>query len=142
MPGDHGSYHRAVSVAVSLDRLREETARHGSPAFLLTVAGDGRPHCVALAPDWSGDELTMAPGNSSVANAAARPLVSLLWPPVEAGGYSLIVDAVVTAASDAGRGANSLTVRPTKAVLHRPAAAAGPGEACGSDCVPLYKNPT
>ena len=131
-----------MSQPVSLERLRQEVARHECPAYLLTVGPDGRPHSVALTPAWSGDELVMAPGNSSVANAEARRLVSLLWPPAEPGGYSLIVDATVTEASAGGRGDNVLSVRPTKAVLHRPAAAPDPdGSASGSDCLPLYSNP-
>ena len=129
-----------MSVAVSLERLQEETSRYCSPAFLLTVNADGRPHSVALTASWSGDELVMAPGNSSVANAAARPLVSLLWPPFEPGGYSLIVDGVVSSVSS-GDEPNSLTLRPTKAVLHRSAATSDPDRGdCGSDCVPLYKS--
>ncbi len=38
----------------------------------------------------------------------------------DAGGHSLIVDATVSAMSSTGAGNNSLTVRPTHAVLHRP----------------------
>ena len=129
-----------MSVAISLDRLREETARYGAPVFLLTVTDEGRPHSVALSASWAGDELAMAPGNSSLANAAARPLVSLLWPPFEAGGYSLIVDAVVTSTSS-GDEPNCLTLRPTTAVLHRSAAAVTESGDCGSDCVPVYKRP-
>ncbi len=70
-----------------------------------------------------------------------RPLVTLLWPPAEPGGYSLIVDGTVTSAEGAGTGDNSVVVRPTKAVLHRPAVSpddASPG--CGSDCVPLLRD--
>jgi hypothetical protein len=130
-----------VSLPVSLERLRQEVARYQGPAYLLTVGPDGRPHSVALTPSWSGDELVMAPGNSSLANAGARRLVSLLWPPAGAGGYSLIVDATVSSASGAGRGDNVLSVRPTKAVLHRPAAPEPGGSASGSDCVPVYSNP-
>jgi len=132
-----------VSLPVSLERLRQEVARYRPVAYLLTVSPDGRPHSVALMPAWSGDELVMAPGNSSVANAQARPLVSLLWPPTEPGGYSLIVDATVTSASGGGDGDNALSVRPTTAVLHRPAAASdGDGSAGGSDCVRVYSNPS
>jgi hypothetical protein len=61
--------------------------------------------------------------------------VSLLWPPNEPGGYSLIVDGAA-APSDDGR----IAVTPTRAVLHRPAAgsdASSPG--CGADCVPILR---
>ena len=130
-----------MSIPVTLERLREEILGFASTAtYLLTVSDDGRPHSVAVVPAWHGDELVMAAGNRSVRNAAARPSVSLVWAPGEAGGYSLIVDATVTATVGTGAGDNSVTVQPTNAVLHRPAAspdAASPG--CGSDCVPLLR---
>ena len=87
-----------MSIPVTLDRLRDEIAGFASTAtYLLTVSGDGRPHSVAVVPEWHGDELVMAAGKPVGRNAAARPSVSLVWAPGEAGGYSLIVDATVTA---------------------------------------------
>jgi hypothetical protein len=75
-------------------------------------------------------------GNRSVANAAARPDVTLLWPADDVGGYTLIVDATVVHTEGTGTGDNLIRVRPTRAVLHRPAS--GPTDtACGADCVPL-----
>jgi hypothetical protein len=128
-----------VSVSVSLERLREEVARHGDVAYLLTVGGDGRPHTVQLAVAWSddADELVVMPGKGTLANAAARPLVSLLWPPTEPGGYSLIVDGEATGTGD---GIDRLAVTPTKAVLHRPARSSDADiVAHGYDCVAVLK---
>jgi len=126
---------RGVSVPVALDRLYAEVERFGRSPYLLTVAADGRPHAVAVTVRWRGDELVASAGNRTRANAAERPLVSLLWPPAEPGGFSLIVDG--TAADADGGG---VSVRPTTAVLHRPAPRE-PGDdrdsSCGSDCVPL-----
>jgi hypothetical protein len=129
-----------MSVSVALEGLREEIDRHGPVVFFLSVGGDGRPHCVQLAVSWSGDgHLALHPGNSTVANAQARPLVSLLWPPTEPGGYSLIVDATVVVASGSGGGDNLVSVQPTKAVLHRPATPDRTGAvAHGSDCVRVF----
>ena len=71
-------------------------------------------------------------GRTTSRNATARPLVALLWPPTTADGYSLIVDAsFVTAVEIAG--GHELTLRPTKAVLHRPAPSG-----VGSDCTPVF----
>jgi len=123
-----------VSVPVALERLREEVSRFGGTAYLLTVGSDGRPHSVAMTVSWTGDDLVTSAGRRTLANAAARPLVSVLWPPVEPGGYSLIVDGAATA--DAA--GSTVSVRPTNAVLHRPVGSPDPGSsACGSDCVPL-----
>lgn len=129
-----------MSVPVDLASLREEIARHGSVAYFLSVGPEGRPHSVQLAVSWvEPSQLVVRPGNSTVANAAARPLVSLLWPPVEPGGYSLIVDATVVAVSGTGRGDNSIAVEPSKAVLHRPAVSPDPDAAAhGSDCVRVF----
>jgi hypothetical protein len=122
-----------MSVPVPLDGLRAEIAARGPTAYVLTVSPDGRPHSVAVSVSWGDDNMVMAGGSRTVANAVARPLVSLLWPPDEAGGYSLIVD------GDASARDNLVVVRPTRAVLHRPAPAGPDGTSSGgSDCVAVY----
>lgn len=125
-----------MSIPVALERLRNETRRFALAPYLLTVSDDARPHAVVVAAVWEGDAFTMEVGRRSASNASARPQVSLLWPPNEPGGYSLIVDG--TAAS--ARGEGRIVVTPTAAVLHRPAApsdAARPG--CSADCVPILR---
>jgi hypothetical protein len=128
-----------MSIAVPLERLRQEIDRYGASGFLLTVGRDGGPHCVSVVVTWADDELAMGAGNTSIANAKDRPLVSLLWPPVEPGGYSLIVDATVTSTKGRGADDNRVHMAPTRAVLHRsagmdPATASTPGPVC----IPLY----
>jgi hypothetical protein len=125
-----------MSIPVSLDKLRAEVERYGATPFLLTVSDDARPHSVSVAVAWQGDALVMNPGKRTRANVAARALVSLLWPPIEAGGYSLIVDAEGSVRGD-GEAARVLA-RPTRAVLHRPATPETvPKEGCSADCVRL-----
>ena len=127
-----------MSVSVELERVQEEAAQRGPGGFLLTVSDDGRPHVVAVTARWEGDALVMGAGRSSSRNAGARPHVSVLWPPAEPGGYSLIVDgeAAVAPRPDGGE----VTLRPTRAVLHRPGPPADDGSSCGSDCVPLLRS--
>lgn len=130
-----------MSQPVTLDNLHRETIRFGDTPFLLTVADDGRPHSVASPMTWRGDDLVLSCGRRTRGNAAARPLVSLLWPPVEAGGYSLIVDGEARV-EDPGRedDAAVVVVRPTKAVMHRPGKGPVPaGAGCADDCVPLLR---
>src|SRR5262245_5678195 len=125
-----------MSIPVALERLRDETRRFALGPYLLTVSDDARPHAVAVAVAWAGDALTMTVGKQSASNAQTRPQVSLLWPPGEPGGYSLIVDGVVRSAAGEGR----IAVTPTRAVLHRPATtpdATKPG--CSADCVPILR---
>ena len=81
---------------------------------------------------WRGDELVVPAGRTTSRNATARPLVALLWPPTTAEGYSLIVDATFVAGAEIP-GGHELTLRPTKAVLHRPAPSG-----VGSDCKPVF----
>ena len=71
---------------------------------------------------WDDDRLVAGAGRSTSANATARPLVSMLWPPYEPDGYSLIVD------GEASLDGDRLLLAPGRAVLHRPKA--GPGMDC------------
>lgn len=137
-----------MSISVEQERVQAEAAQRGSGAFLLTVSDDGRPHVVAVSVGWDGGALVMSAGRTSIRNAADRPGVTVLWPPAEIGGYSLIVDGdAVAEPSPAGDGGR-VSVEVSRAVLHRPArqdeAARGPAEAsdpaaCSSDCVPLLR---
>jgi hypothetical protein len=122
-------YRDPVSLAVELGRLREQVDAYGPTAYLLSVGENGRPHAVIVRVAWAGDRLTASVGTSTAANATARPGVSLLWPPHDEGGYSLIVDGDATVRDD------DLWLRPTKAVLHRPA----PDNPHRAECVTLLK---
>ncbi len=126
-----------MSIGVELTELHATLAELERPPYVLTVGDDGRAHCVAVAYEWRDDELALGAGNRTMANATARPNVSLLWPPNEPGGYSLIVDGDVTHTEGTGGGDNVVVVRPSRAVLHRPADGPAPTAGCGADCVPL-----
>ena len=129
-----------MSIPVAVDDLRTALAERPSSAYLLTVSDDGRPHAVHVALSWDGDRLAADVGRRTAANAAARPnAVSLVFPVRNADDYSLIVDGTASVATGdaADGGERRVRIAPTKAVLHRPAAAPDPASACGSDCVPL-----
>jgi len=126
-------YASNMSIPVAIDDLASATGEYGW-AYLLTVRDDLRPQIVAVAPAWDGDRLVMDVGRGTARNAAARSSISLCYPPVEGGGYSLIIDGEATVGGEA-------TVRfaPTGAVLHRPAPDGFSGSAtgCGNDCEPV-----
>jgi hypothetical protein len=127
-----------MSIPVALEKLRAEAERYGATPFLLTVSDDGRPHSVSVAARWEDGAFVAAAGKRTAANAAARRLVSLLWPPIEPGGYSLIVDgdARTVESGDETR----VVVTPTRGVLHRPAASpAAIPEGCSADCKPILR---
>lgn len=126
-----------MSVKVDLGELGQHLQRHPF-AYLLTVGEDLRAHAVAVTPTLEEGGLLMTGlGRRTSGNIAARPDVSLIWPPYEPGGYSLIVDGRATVIDETAR------VEPGHAVLHRPAdhatddPAAANATGCGNDCVPL-----
>ena len=105
-----------MSIPVPLEGLRAEIDRAAASPYLVTVSADGRPHCVSVAVGWEGGRLVADAGNTTVVNATSRPLVSLVWPPGEPGGHSLIVDASASAGAGPAR---RVVLTPTSAVLHR-----------------------
>ena len=123
-----------MSVKVDLDQLAGALDGY-SFAYLVTVDDGYHAHTVAVEPVFADGILDIGSvGGSTRRNVIAHQEVTLVWPPTERGGYSLIVD---------GRGLpgdDALTVVPNRAVLHRKAA---PGRAtkpgCKDDCQPLEK---
>jgi hypothetical protein len=122
-----------MSIPVAIDDLVAATSERGW-AYLLTVRDDLRPHIVAVAPTWDGSELVMDVGRGTAANAAARPSISLCYPPVVAGDYSLIVDGAAVVEGEA-----TVRFHPSGAVLHRPAVDGfdGSSTGCVNDCEPV-----
>jgi hypothetical protein len=118
-----------MSVAVDLQGLDERIAEFGAAAFLVTVGDDGRPHVTSVSVSRDGDRLTTRAGRRTRANLAARPTLTLLWPPGPGGVYSLLVDGETDGAG-AGDDDPTIAVTPTHAVLHRVADAAGEGPTC------------
>ncbi len=122
-----------MSVKVDLDKLADALAGF-SFGYLITVSDDFRAHTVAVEPVLVEGVFDVGQmGSSTRRNAADRPDVTVLWPPAEPGGYTLIVDG---RAEVADRG---LTVVPTRAVLHRRATSdSGATSPDGlHDCLPL-----
>lgn len=123
-----------MSIPVELEALRDELAGRERPAYLVTAGNEGPPHMVSAYLRWSDGAFETGCGNTSARNLAVRPEASVVVPPDEVGGYSLIFDAVAEVVDGAER---LVRLTPTKAVLHRPAAEPGDAGACGHDCAPL-----
>jgi hypothetical protein len=128
----------AVKNAKKVDFKRLAAALNNYPfAYLITVDDGYRVHTVTVEPELR--EGVMDVGlirGKTRKNLANRGDNTLLWPPREPGGYSLIVDghAEVTASEDE---TIQLGVVPTRALLHRNADPNTPGSAkgCLHDCV-------
>lgn len=126
-----GSNLDKVSIAVPTEELAATVAGYDF-AYLVTIGDDGRPHITAVSPVVTDAGLVVGGlGRKTRANLAARPTVTLVWPPDSAERYSLIVDGGSVLSGD------TLVVTPTRAVLHRPAPRREPGPGCASDCVEI-----
>jgi hypothetical protein len=122
-------------VTDSLRRLHDEVESALTDPYLLTVTGDCRPHCSCSAVVWNeGRLLVPAPSGWGPPHTQGHQQVTLLWPPAQPGGYSLIVDGVATTLPADGEA--RLAVTPTRAVLHRRGSPPSPsGSSCKSDCI-------
>ena len=81
-----------------------------------------------------GVVLVEGPGKGTVANLADNAAVTLVFPPREPRGFTLLVDGTAEVTGD------DVRITPATAVLHRPASHAdGPPapDGCGHDCAPL-----
>ncbi len=124
-----------MSVKVDLDQLAEALADF-TFAYLITVGDDYRAHTVAVEPVYTEGVLDVGPaGGHTRRNLAEHGDVTLVWPPREPDGYTLIVDGHGQVGDDSAR------VVPNRAVLHRKAAPDSPAAAtgCVHDCVPLER---
>lgn len=84
--------------------------------YLLT-SRDGTVKAVSVrAVPQDGSLLVATPGPGSVANVGLNPAVTLLFPPRESPGMTLLVDGTATAEGD------DVRVAPIGAVLHKPVA--------------------
>jgi hypothetical protein len=115
-------------------------------AYLITVDDEYRVHTVTVEPELC--DLPDGPdghravidvgliGGRTRENLSRRGDVTLLWPPPEPGGYSLIVDGRAEA-TDSDAETARLAVVPTRALLHRDADPDSPEAAkgCLHDCV-------
>ena len=126
-----------MSIPVEPADIGNQLERFGAAAYVLTVRDDATPHIAHLAMRLDGDVLRCGASRSAAANVVSRPNISVLWPPYEPGGYSMIVDAVARTVD--GAEGLELELRPTSGVLHRPATPATPpsNSGCASDCAPL-----
>lgn len=104
-------------------------------AYLITVDDGYRVHTVTVEPQLREAALDVGLiGGRTRNNLAQRTDVTLLWPPAEPGGYSLIVDGTAEV-TEAGAETARLTVVPTRALLHRDADSPDAAKGCLHDCV-------
>lgn len=119
-----------MSIEVRPDALAE-TIEGFAVAYLLTLGERPRPHVGAVGATVADGVVRVSDvGRTALRDVAGHDAVTLLWPPPEPGGYTLIVDGTASVIGD------RVDVTPVRAVLHRPAPAVQHGDgSCSSDCV-------
>jgi hypothetical protein len=113
-------------------------------AYLVSVDDEYRVHTVTVEPELRDGVLDVGLiGGRTRKNVESRGAVTLLWPPSEPAGYSLIVDGSAEVAEVTGSADDTTALRvvPTRALLHRNADPNTPGSAkgCLHDCVVFSK---
>lgn len=122
-----------MSIPVDISRLAEALADRGA-GHLLTASADGRVKAVTVEPTLADGMLRCPPSRGTAANLAHNPAATLLFPPREERGHTLLVDGTATADE------SGIVFTPQAAVLHRPASHADgplPADGCGHDCAPV-----
>ena len=103
-----------MSVVVPVEELAAALVDYPW-GYLVTVGNEHRSHVLAIPTDFHDGALHLRGGRSAMANVAAHPNVTMVFPHPAAGGYSLIVDGVATVDGQ------YVAVSPQHAILHRPA---------------------
>ncbi len=103
-----------MSIPVDVADL-EATLVDFGVGYLLSTDGEAVKAVSAQPRLRDGVLLVRGPGRGSLRNAGTRAAVTLLFPPLEVPGYTLLVDGTAEVAGD------DLHVRPVGAVLHKPA---------------------
>jgi hypothetical protein len=126
-----------MSIPVEVADLAQALEDFGAGYLLTNRAGAVK--VVTVEPTVTdGVVLVEGPGKGTVANLAENPAVTLVFPPREPRGFTLLVDGSGEVVGE------DVRIAPATAVLHRPASHAGgppaPGQgvdSCGNDCVPV-----
>ena len=103
-----------MSIPVPLDELASRLGAYPW-GYLVTVRDDGRAQSLAVPAQLIDGSLVATVGQGTARNAIARPHVTMLFPGPSGQELRLIVD------GDAVVDGDRIEVRPTWAVLHRPA---------------------
>lgn len=132
-----------MSIPVELADLARALDDFGA-GYLVSANAQGVVKVVTVEPEVDGETVRVSgPGRGTLANVAANPSVTLVFPPLLQRGFTLLVDGTAISVDD------DVVVRPSGAVLHRPRIhadgpppppSAGPQtDACGNECAPVQE---
>lgn len=123
-----------MSIPVDPAELHQAVADFDSGYLLTTSSPQVKVVTVDPVAAEDGTLRISGPGKGTLRNLAANDAVTVVFPPLERHGYTLLVDG--TARVDG----EDVVVLAKGAVLHRPAAHADgpvPPDGCGHDCAPV-----
>lgn len=103
-----------MSIPVDLADLARTLEEYGS-GYLLSTAGESVKAVSAEPVLRDGALVVEGPGRGSLRNVSANAAVTVLLPPREERGYTLLVDGTAVVVGE------DVRVTPGHAVLHRPA---------------------
>ena len=125
-----------MSIPVDVADLAKALDDFGA-GYLLTVSAEGRVKAVTVEPRVEdGVVVVPGPGKGSTANIAANPDVTVLFPPREHHGFTLLVDGTATVEGGPD-GIARITRPPPSCTAPRRTPTVRPTEAAGSDCHPV-----
>ena len=130
-----------MSIPVDVGDLAVALEDFGA-GYLMTASSEGTVKVVTVEPvATDGVLLVTRPGKGTVRNLADNTAVTLVFPPAEHKGFSLLVDGTGSVEGE------DVRVTPATAVLHRPmihadgppppASAGDQTDSCGNDCAPV-----
>jgi hypothetical protein len=124
-------YHGRVSRPVSFADVRRRVLEFGERANLVTVTPEGLPHVVSAVVRVDGERLVIRVGPRTHTNLAARPSLTLTWPPRGDGEYLLILDGQAEAIGEPDDGGvRPVSIAVGRGILHRLAELPEPGPSC------------
>lgn len=100
-----------MSVIVDVAEIPQQLASFDRGYLLTSREGLVKAVSVRAVPG-DGTLLVVTPGGGSLRNVSANPPVTLLFPPLAAGGMTLLVDGTAVVEGD------DVRITPTSAVLH------------------------
>ncbi|MBT95583.1 MAG: hypothetical protein CL431_06435 [Acidimicrobiaceae bacterium] len=125
-----------MSIPVEEQDIIKTIKEFGSSAYLISTSEDGHPHLANLKFDIYETDLIFTVGRRGTSNLEKSPLVTMLWPAKEVGGYSLIIDGNASKHKNVDLNDSVWKISFNTGILHRPAEqeSTNSDPSCGSDC--------
>tara|TARA_B100000214_G_scaffold87812_1_gene60334 strand:- start:4167 stop:4550 length:384 start_codon:yes stop_codon:yes gene_type:complete len=124
-----------MSIPVTAKDIHKTIKEYGSSTYLISATADNHPHVANLTFAIDKNDLIFTVGKRGTKNLENCPHVTMLWPPKELGGYSLIIDGIASKHENFDGSGSVWKISFDSGILHRPAQnLAGNDDSCGSDC--------